>query len=218
MLTGISLQAHPNQKQRQVLYQWMGCARFIWNAKCDEDKYLSTYARKYLSLGSYPPVDQRFSQYKDRDLSPWLFDCPSQILRNSASNWYTTYRSFLKGLCGKPKKKRKGDFGSIHLTRELFSFEKSEDGVLRLFIGSKKNNIGYLPIKNHAHYQEPSSLYIKHHCGKFCVSFCFSDGIDEDHLRSQKEHLDHFKAYSRQDLEKVTLGIDRGVKVPVQAG
>ena len=39
MLTGIRLQAHPTPQQRQVLSQWMGCSRFIWNAKCDEHRY-----------------------------------------------------------------------------------------------------------------------------------------------------------------------------------
>jgi putative transposase len=78
-------------------------------------------------------------------LTPWLFDCPSQILRNSVVNWYQTYGQFMRGECGKPKKKPfKDGSGSIHLTRELFSFETCEDGNTRLFIGSKRNNIGYL--------------------------------------------------------------------------
>jgi hypothetical protein len=32
------------------------------------------------------------------------------------------------------------DRGSIHLTRELFRFETGDDGVRRLFIGSKTND------------------------------------------------------------------------------
>ena len=83
----------------------------------------------------------------------------AKYLEISAVNWYQTYKNFLKGLCGRPKRKKKSDSGSIHLTRELFRFEKCEDGVTRLFIGSKTNNIGFLSIKNHASYPEPKSIY-----------------------------------------------------------
>ena len=91
MLIGIRLKAYPTSSQKLVLSQWMGCARFIWNAKCEEDKYLSCFARRYLPIGTYAPFDQTFSQYKSKEMSPWLFDCPSQILRNSSANWYKTY-------------------------------------------------------------------------------------------------------------------------------
>lgn len=150
MLMGIRLRAHPTKQQKLTLSQWMGCARFIWNAKCEDDQYLTVYAKKYFPVGTYAPVDQKYSQYKSDDLSPWLKKCPSQILRNSVSNWMDTYRHFLKGECGKPKRKKKGDGGSIHLTKELFEFRLCDDGVTRLFIGSKTNNIGFLSLKIHA--------------------------------------------------------------------
>ncbi|WP_199525032.1 helix-turn-helix domain-containing protein, partial [Pseudoalteromonas sp. bablab_jr011] len=46
MLTGIKLRANPTSHQKLVLSQWMGCARSIWNAKVDEEKYFRTFARK----------------------------------------------------------------------------------------------------------------------------------------------------------------------------
>jgi putative transposase len=218
MLMGIRLQAHPTSQQKLTLSQWMGCARFIWNAKCDEDRYLGSFARKYLPIGTYAPIDQKFSQYKDDELSPWLSDCPSQILRNSAVNWYQTYQKFLKGECGRPKRKKKSDGGSIHLTKEVFRFEKCEDGVTRLFIGTKTNNIGYLSIKNHGPYQIPKSIYIKKHHGDYWVSFCYEDGLDDSNLLTGEENLKHLQAASRNFLENNTVGIDRGVVRPVQAG
>ena len=120
MLMGIKLQAHPTEEQRLVLSQWMGCARFVWNAKCDEDRYLLAYARKYLPVGTYPRPDQKVAHYKDERLSPWLSKCPSQILRNAASNWYSTKLKAIKKECGHPRVKKKSSGGSIHLTRELF--------------------------------------------------------------------------------------------------
>ena len=39
MLQGIRLKANPTENQKVILSQWMGCARVIWNAKCDEIAY-----------------------------------------------------------------------------------------------------------------------------------------------------------------------------------
>ncbi len=38
MTLGIRLKANPTQEQRRILSQWMGCARYIWNAKTWEEK------------------------------------------------------------------------------------------------------------------------------------------------------------------------------------
>jgi len=106
MLKGILIPATPKQSQKITINQWIGCSRFIWNAKCEEEKYLTQFARRYLPIGTYAPIDQTFSQYKSEELSPWLFDCPSQILRNSVSNWCSTYRNFLKKNAENPKERK----------------------------------------------------------------------------------------------------------------
>ena len=217
MLLGIKLKATPTSLQKEILSQWMGCARSIWNAKCDEDKYYTTFARKYCPIGTYAPLDQKYSHFKDKDLSPWLFCVPSQILRNSAVNWYDTYRKFIRGECGKPKKKKKTEFGSVHLTRELFSFEKCPDGVTRLFIGTKKYNLGQLRIKNHKRYKEPNSLYIKKKYDKYWVSFCYADE-KLNNKTTQKQHLEFLKSCSPDFLNKHVVGIDRGAVRAVQCG
>ena len=85
-MKGIRLLARPTEEQKKVLSQWMGCARVIWNAKCEEDSYRTYVARRYYPIGTYAPIDQSYSQYKSKERTPWLFDCPSQLLRNSATN------------------------------------------------------------------------------------------------------------------------------------
>ncbi|WP_240778730.1 helix-turn-helix domain-containing protein [Shewanella sp. SNU WT4] len=169
MLTGIKLRANPTSDQKLVLSQWMGCARSIWNAKVDEERYYRTFARKYYPIGTYAPIDQKASQFKSKELTPWLYKCPSQIIRNSAVSWYQTYQKFMKGGCGRPKRKSKADRGSIHLTREVFRFDRCEDGNLRLFIGTKTNNIGYLSFKAHNKFEIPNSLYVRKERGQYYV-------------------------------------------------
>ncbi|EFU6042205.1 MULTISPECIES: RNA-guided endonuclease InsQ/TnpB family protein [Klebsiella] len=216
MLTGIKLRANPTPAQRQTLSQWMGCARFIWNAKCDEERYYRTFARKYYPIGTFAPVDQTAAHFKDAELSPWLSSCPSQILRNAAVNWYQTYQKFMKGICGRPKRHPKTDRASMYLTRELFRFDTCADGNMRLFIGSKTNNIGYLSFKAHGRFNLPNSLYIRKERGQYYVSFCYENGKPE--TVSHADNLAILSGCSREWLEENTVGVDRGVAVPVQAG
>lgn len=196
----------------------MGCAKKIWNAKCEENLYYTTFARKYYPTGTYAPVDQTTAQFKDSELTPYLYDCPSHILRNSASNWYQTYRKFIKGQCGKPKIKKRSARGSIHLTSELFQFIQGADGVTRLFIGLKTRNIGFLSFKVHRQVGAPKSIYITKDCDRYSISFCYQDDTASFEQTTTQQHLDYLKGSSEEFLEEFTVGIDRGVAVPIQAG
>ena len=81
----------------------------------------------------------------------------------------------------------------------------------------KKNNIGYLSFKKHRNFKEPKSIYITRRNGKYWVSFCFeNDNIME--VQSKKETLKYLKGCDLEYLEKHTIGIDRGVAIPIQAG
>ena len=213
MLTGIKLQAHPTQVQKKTLSQWMGCARYIWNAKTHEEKEL----RRILSTEDrYPKIDSSYAHFKNKEDTPWLYDVPSVVLRNSIANWYKTYQNFFKKLCGRPQYKKKDGRGSVYLTRELFDFVKGEDGVTRLLIGSKKHNIGFLSIKNHRKYKEPNSIYIRKKHNKYWVSFCYEGYTESKGHQSEKAYLKELRKQGQRYLERHTIGIDRGVVRPVQ--
>ncbi|MCZ7861112.1 transposase [Agrobacterium salinitolerans] len=219
-MQGIRLKANPTDAQQQRLNHWIGCARVVWNAKCDEHKYLATYARKHLPLGTYAPLDQSFSQFKDKELTPWLSDCPSQILRNAAVNWYQTYQRFFKKLGGRPVRKKKSDRGSVHLTRELFRFERCADGVTRLFIGTKTNNIGYLSFKAHRPFGTPNSIRIVKEAGDWFVSFSFETkevAVESEIpvFANDQAKLDWLRSKGKDWLEANVTGHDRGAAVPV---
>ena len=110
----------------------------------------------------------------------------------------------------------KSDKGSVYLTRELFRFDTCEDGVTRLFIGTKTNNIGYLSFKSHRPYHEPKSLNIRKEAGRYFVSFCYDDGSQEP--ATDKDHLDYLKGALMEWLEEYVIGVDRGVAIPVHTG
>lgn len=224
MISGIKFRAYPTEEQKLILSQWMGCARFAWNAKCDEDKYFRGFARKFTPFKQYfDTQDQKYAQFKSEELTPWLDKCPSTILKNSTVNWYNTLKKSTKGICGRPKRKAKTDKGSIYLTRDLFSFEKDQFGKTRLHIGGRKYNIGYLSFNKHADFNEPKSLYIRKERGQYFVSFCYEDGIEMEDFDGKKFNEDKYlekqlallSDTDANELNKHVVGIDRGVAIPV---
>ena len=219
MLTGIKLKSYPTREQKKALSQWMGCARFIYNAKCAEDRYFRNYARKYCPINVYAPVDQTYSQFKDKEPSPFLFDVPSVILRNSASNWYQSYRRFFKGLSGRPVFKKKSERQSVLLTSELFTFTK-EQGRYVLHIGTKKHPVGLISLKiPKGKTLKPSKMIVvSKSYGHYWVAFCYEDGFCEKELPTSSEHFKNLKSLDIDELNECVLGIDRGVAIAVQAG
>lgn len=216
MISGVKFQIHPNEEQKSVLSQWMGAQRFIWNAKVSEEKYLRSFARKYLPVGTYPEHDQTYSQYKSEDLCPWIYDIPSQILRNGAVRWFKTFNNFLGGECGRPRIKKKKDNGSVYITRELFWIERKGKTVL-LHLGTKKNSFGTVKVNAHRSFKNPASITVKRTAGCWTLSFSF--GEEESKLTTyQRDCLLLLRENSPADLHSMVVGIDRGVAVPFQAG
>ena len=103
MQIGNRFRCYPTPAQEKVLLQWIGCQRFIYNAKVQEDRYFRTFARKSLQhTGQFAAIDQQYSQFKHPELTPWLSEVPSQLLRNGAAKWMQAYSRFFAGLAGRP--------------------------------------------------------------------------------------------------------------------
>ena len=84
MQIGNRFRFYPSPAQAQTLLAWIGCQRFIYNAKVGEDRYFRRFARQSLiHTGAFAPIDQQYSHFKTEQ-TPWLGDVPSQILRNGA--------------------------------------------------------------------------------------------------------------------------------------
>ena len=113
---GVKFRAYPTLEQARVLSQWIGCSRVIYNCKVEEDH---VNYRLYKDNGEKISPNQAYSQFKTSERE-WLNKCPSQILRNSSSNWYLAKQRFFKGLAKNPTKKKKGVRDTITLTSDIF--------------------------------------------------------------------------------------------------
>ncbi|HND19875.1 MAG TPA: transposase [Acidobacteriota bacterium] len=214
---GVKFKANPTGEQKRILSEWMGCARFVYNAKVEEMDYFWTFRQHNLALTGYSlPIDQTYSQFKT-ELTPWLSDCPSQILRNAVTKWYEAFQRFRQGKSGLPVKKKKGKRDSILLTNELFRLDGVEDqetgkGTYKLFVGSEQNNLGYLSFEAHREFEFPNSVTISRKNGDYFVSFSYEDGRKAP---TEEELIGQYGQLDEATLGRITLGIDRGVVNPV---
>lgn len=215
-LCGIKMRAWPTSHQKKILSQWMGCSRLIYNGKCDEQEYFFQFRRKFADLtGEKVPVDAAYAQFKTEQ-SLFLKQCPSEILRGAAFVWYNTMQRYFAGLCGRPVKKRKGSRESVWLTRELFSLtQDTRTQRWKLFIGKKKNNIGYLSFEAHREFKIPASITITKDNGQYFVSFNYED--PQLNPKPQEELISEFAKLPEIELAQLAVGLDRGVVIPVQS-
>ena len=219
MQIGHRLRCYPTPYQARTLLRWIGCQRFIYNAKVTEDRYFRSFARKSLSLtGSFAPIDQQYSHFKSDELTPWLSDVPSVVLRNGSVLWKQAYSRFFAKLGGRPVIHKKHGKQSVWLTRELFEFLPVVDestGIAvghRLLVGTKKFPVGEILFKVHGPYEPPASLHLSVHSGQWHVSFNHDDGVIEP---SEAETTAWLRQFDEPALLSMTLGLDRGVAVPL---
>lgn len=219
METGFKFRCYPSKQQQAILLRWMGCQRFIYNAKVREDRYFRSYARKSLSLvGQYAPIDQQYSQFKT-ELTPWLKEVPSQILRNGAVRWKQAYSRYFQKLSGRPTIQRDLSKRSVWITSELFSFTKTcntetaSAGYL-LSLGKGKFPVGQILYTAHRSHGIPASITLSVEAGKWFVSFC---NVDDLILPKPEDIAAELSQWSEAELGIATIGVDRGVAIPVCA-
>ena len=221
--SGIRCVARPDAFLLDILPRWIGCQRFIYNAKVEEDKLFSAQWRMEKRLNPSTeirsPVDQTYSHFKSDELTPWLFEVPRGILRNGCFRWMTAKNRQLKGTAKAPRKRNPWNFDSVLLTSELFRFvdhpcggrDKAGNSRRRIEIGTKAKPLGFIDFDAKRPYALPKMLTVRRTgTGKWYVSFNFDETLDIV-LRSESELAYELNGLSDDELQARTLGIDRNV-------
>ena len=219
MQIGNRFRFYPTPAQAQTLLAWIGCQRFIYNAKVGEDRYFRAFARKSLAhVGEFAPIDQQYSHFKTEQ-TPWLSDVPSQILRNGAVLWKQAYGRYFSKLAGRPAIHRKTGEQSVWITSELFTFKpvlNKDTGEISftLHIGTPKFALGQIKFTAHKDFKPAASIHISINAGRWHVSFNYDDGVLEPSMQETTEYLMQF---TERELASVAVGLDRGVNIPLAA-
>ena len=227
MLSGVKFRCYPGRILSTPLSQWIGCQHFVYNAKVGEDQYFRTFRNHSLALtGLHTPTDQQYSQFKDKELKPFLYDVPSQILRNGAYRYIQAHARFRQGLSGRPTRREKHGRQTVMITKELFRFiptgkiTKSKDGDIiehKLIPGTEKSPMGELKFKAHHPYGIPNSITVSRHNREWHVSFNYAVANLSDSLEPMTEEklIEYFSGLTDEELEGITKGADRGVVNPL---
>jgi len=214
--SGVRFRADPDAGLASVLARWIGCQRFIYNGKVGEDHLYAAQRRMLIKSGVTDPdalktpLDQEYSRFKNRELSPWLYDVPSQVLRNGAYRWMCAKTRQLKGLAKAPARRTRKNFNSVMLTSELFRFVR-RNGETVIELGTKAKPVGLLRFNAHREYGQPNVIYIRNEAGRWSVSFSY---VHESGQIMREPHEIAYEIGTLDDaaLEAATIGIDRNVR------
>lgn len=219
--SGIKARATLDPVLQDILPHWIGCQRVIYNAKVAEDRLFA--AERRLLLRENPdaivntPLDQQYAHFKDAELTPWLSEVPSQVLRNGAYRWYGAKQRQLKGLAKAPVLRKKHDFNSVLLTNELFRFVEVVNPQIgdlshEIEIGTLANPLGRIRFKTKQSYVIPKMIVLRRMgSGKWFVSFCFEHEALEP-LRMPPELAYELNRLDDDDLADAVLALDRNTK------
>jgi putative transposase len=212
MQTGNRFRCYPTPEQAQTLFRWIGCQRFIYNAKVSEDRYYRAFARRLAgNAGQHAPIDQEYSRFIGPETA-WLREVPSQVLRNGAVRWRQAYARFFAKLGGRPKFRPRHGAQSVWLTSELFAFDVA--GNLALRIGTRKCPGGELAYARHRGHDLPASIRIVADSGRWYLTFSTDDGAAE---YDEADIAAWLAGFERSALLARTVGLDRGVVIPLAA-
>jgi putative transposase len=222
MLTGRKYRLYPTPEQATVLGQWIGCARFVYNTKVNEEKYLAWLRHWSIFSPSWEnipegdttgTVDQSFGHLKgSKTEKPWLHQVPCQIYRNAIVQWKQGWSNHWQNPkhFNKPTTRKRGEADSIWLTNELFEFVSR--GHIR--VGTKTRDLGILFFKEHRRFRNPNSVTISRTPdGRWWLSLNFEDGKEQPKPQATREFL---KNLSPEELAKEVIGHDRGIARTVQ--
>ena len=212
MQQGFRFRAYPNAQQAETLLRWIGCQRFIYNAKVEEDRYYRACQRRLVNVGIQRPIDQQYARFIT-DETPWLREVPSVVLRNGAVRWKNAYSRHFSGLGGRPKIRKRHGRQSVWLTCELFKFERRDEQSWRLIIGTPKHALGELRFVAHVPLEQaPASIRVSVEAGRWYLSFSLDDEQPE---YTEAEIGAWLRAMSDEEILARTIGCDRGVANPL---
>ncbi|OGT94585.1 MAG: hypothetical protein A2286_06090 [Gammaproteobacteria bacterium RIFOXYA12_FULL_61_12] len=219
MQDGFRFRCYPDKAHQKKLMPWIGHQRFIYNAKISEDRYFQRFKNRFREeIEEEVPIDQQYSHFIT-ELTPWLRDVPSQVLRNGVVRWMQAYRRFFKKLGGRPTFQKANRKQSVWLTSELFSICRRNDRWF-IRIGTKKFKIGEFEFVPHREFSKlPASVVLSVEGGHWYLGF---SNEDDQYEPTRDEIGEYLETFTCEDLLERTIGIDRntpaGKQVAVSSG
>ena len=211
---------------------WSAAQSFIYNEKVREQLYFDSLYKLIDETKRHcqpirpeccvdrPEPDQKYAHLVDFEAMPWLAAVPSAILGIGAYRFYQAFKRMLAGIAGRPKVHPiKESDRVLQLTRKFFTIEPhTRKGWFVLKFGSQQKPGGSILFKAHREFMMPAMVFVKLTARGLSVSFGYEDPKDlECFPETEEEIAARLMQYSKDELQKMAIGVDRGVARPVQS-
>ena len=187
MIKSVKIMLKPNNKQRTLLFQCAGTARFAYNWALAREKENHELGNNFLNDGE---LRKELTQLKKTDEFSWLKNCSNDIPKQAIKDACDAYKKFFKKQAGSPRfkskrKSRPSFYGDTIKTRF------SEKHVYLSKIGSVKL-AEYNRVPDGTKIMNPRITYDG-------LNWWISVGVETPEIALQKETTE-------------SIGIDLGVK------
>ena len=221
-----------NDASRYGYLTWSAAQSFIYNEKVREQLYFDSLYKLIDETKRHcqpirpeccvdrPEPDQKYAHLVDFEAMPWLAEVPSAILGIGAYRFYQAFEQMLAGIAGRPKVHPiKESDRLLQLTRKFFTIEPhTRKGWFVLTFGSKRKPGGCILFKAHRSFMMPVMVFVKLTARGLSVSFCYEDPKELERFPENEEEIAaRLMQHPKDELQKMAIGVDRGVARPVQS-
>jgi len=112
---GFKFQLKPNGMQIQLMKQFCGCARYVYNRTLSLER--SIYKKDNKHSFKYAEAANRLPDWKKKN--PFLKDCNAQVLQQSLKDLERAYKNFFGKRANFPKYKKSTDMTPFDFPKAL---------------------------------------------------------------------------------------------------
>ena len=178
ILKGYMFRMYPNEKQKELINQTIGCSRFIYNYFLDDK--IKEYKETSKSKSTYDQIKLIPLLSKEKE---WLKEVDSCALRNSLFNLEDAFKKFYKG-SGYPRFKAKGVHERYKTNNIKSSYKGKEYNSIKLDLKNKTITLPKLQevkIRGYRNKEiiigEIKSAVIKKEAGRYYVSVLIEEEL-----------------------------------------
>lgn len=137
MIKSIKVRLNPNNKQITKLFQYAGCARFVYNWVIAKEQENYKQGNKFLSDNE---LRKEFTQLKKLQNYTWLNKISNNVIKQAIKDACNTYKRFFRGQCNYPKfKSKKHSIPSFYKDNIKIRFTNTHVKVEGFSMSKKKN-------------------------------------------------------------------------------
>lgn len=183
MIKSFKIRIYPTKEQKALMWQHIGCCRFIWNHMLKEQERLYETGEKHLSAFD---MINLIKPLKNDGEHEWLYNVSNRSMTTTCQDLDKAYQSFFRKQSGFPKFKSRKRSKPNFPIRETMYFKDGKVTVEKL--GKMKYKTDFeLPQGRGAKFSNPRISFVN---GKWMLSFGMECENQAPELTDKKVGID----------------------------